>query len=398
MKHMKTIAVISAACLVFTGMTAALPASADFAAAADAVETKTAKSVSFDEATGTLTLSGNVDRDEVMDYRQNEAVKKVICAKGTVLPPVCAYMFNDCCAETIDLTNADTSNVENMNYMFSGASAKTIDLSRFNTSKVTDMYGLFYACQEITELDLSSFDTSKVKDMTFLFASCPKLASLNISSFDTSNVTVMSSMFAYCKGLTSLDLSSFSTSKVREMGGMFMCCSGLTALDLSKFDTSAATDMGMMFYGCSGLKTVYASERWQFSVPLPHSRNIYAGCSTLVGGNGTKASDLGNSLEYVRIDKKDAPGILTYKEAPAPLKGDFDGSGSVSIEDAQHVLSSYTRDVAGLESTLTAQQKTAADVDGNGSVSVEDAQYILRYYTEKNVAGKMIRWTDIVKS
>ncbi len=33
MKHMKTIAMISAACLIFTGMTAALPASADFAAA-----------------------------------------------------------------------------------------------------------------------------------------------------------------------------------------------------------------------------------------------------------------------------------------------------------------------------------------------------------------------------
>ena len=494
MNRMKMIAMISAACLVFTGMTAALPASAEYAAAADTKETETAKSVSFDEATGTLTLRGNVDRDDVMDYRQNEAVKKVVCAKGTVLPPVCAYMFDDFCAESIDLSNADTSNVENMACMFSGASAKAFDLSSFNTAGVTTMASMFYGCQKVTALDLSSFDTARVTDMTMMFSSCSKLTDLNIRSFDTSSVQKMSNMFAYDKGLKSLDLSHFKTSKVREMGAMFLYCTGLTELDLSAFDTSSVQGMSLMFYECSGLtrldlrnfntsnvitmammfsrcsgltelnltsfdtssvtamgsmfwqcsklteldlssfetasiedmpasmqqiadihdealgishmfedcpalKTIYVSEKWQLPAALPHSRNIFGGDTALAGGNGTAYADAQAMpvLETARIDREGAPGLLTYKESAVPAKGDFDGNGTADLEDAQRVLSSYAKDVAQLENTLTARQQTAADVDGDGRVSVEDAQYILRYYTEKHVAGKNISWNTIMK-
>ena len=45
---------------------------------------------------------------------------------------------------------------------------------------------------------------------------------------------------------------------------------------------------------------------------------------------------------------------------------------------------------------LTAEQIKAADIDGSGEVSVEDAQLILKYYTEKDVAGKDINWDDIL--
>ena len=68
------------------------------------------------------------------------------------------------------------------------------------------------------------------------------------------------------------------------------------------------------------------------------------------------------------------------------------------MEDAQLTLKAYTRHVAGLESTLTPEEKAAADVNGDGDVSVDDAQLILRYYTEKYVARKDdFTWDDLLK-
>ena len=88
----------------------------------------------------------------------------------------------------------------------------------------------------------------------------------------------------------------------------------------------------------------------------------------------------------------------TTAPAPQPLKGDFNGDGEVSVEDAQLTLKAYTRHVAGLESTLTPEEEKAADVNGDGEVSVDDAQLILRYYTEKYVAGKdELTWEDLLK-
>ena len=45
---------------------------------------------------------------------------------------------------------------------------------------------------------------------------------------------------------------------------------------------------------------------------------------------------------------------------------------------------------------LTAEQIKAADVDGSGEISVEDAQWLLKYYTEKHVAGKDVTWDSIL--
>ena len=104
-------------------------------------------SVSFNEKTGVLTLSGKVSADEVMfAHLENEdKITSVVAAAGTVLPESCADLFADFGGvKTIDLTNADTSNVTDMAGMFSGCtSIETLDLRSFDTGKVTDMYRMF---------------------------------------------------------------------------------------------------------------------------------------------------------------------------------------------------------------------------------------------------------------
>ena len=256
-------------------------------------------------ADGTLTLSGEVTREQIRAYRDNDAVKAVTAKKGTVLPANCSWLFQYYRAQTIDLSNAsssevtdmsrmfsacdeltsldlssfDTSNVTNMEWMFSSNYLTSLDLSSFDTSNVTSMGYMFNGCTNLTSLDLSSFDTSNVTNMERMFRGCEKLTSLDLSSFDTSNVTSMGYMFNGCTNLTSLDLSSFDTSNVTEMGEMFSGCKNLTSLDLSSFDTSNVTDMSDMFYGLWNLTSLDLSGFDTSSVKKMSS--MFNGCKKL---------------------------------------------------------------------------------------------------------------------
>ena len=222
-------------------------------------------------------------------------IKSINVVSGTVYLPTDAcgtYDYMYACSSfgglsgltNLDLSNFDTSRVEDMSQLFIGCSRLTsLDLSGFDTSNVKDMSNMFSGCSRLTSLNLSGFDTSNVKDMSDMFSGCSRLTSLNLSGFDTSSVNDMSAMFSYCSKLTSLDLSSFDTSNVKDMSAMFSDCSILANFDLSNFDTSKVEDMSYMFSNCSSLTSLDLS-----SFDISSVKNVsymFSGCSKLNGLN-----------------------------------------------------------------------------------------------------------------
>lgn len=91
---------------------------------------------------------------------------------------------------------------------------------------------------------------------------------------------------------------------------LFNGCLGLTPLDMTGLDPSALTDLTYMFSGCSGLTTILVDAAW--ALPAGASGyGAFAGCTSLVGGNGTvyDASRTGASMAIV--DSAGSPGYLT---------------------------------------------------------------------------------------
>ena len=242
-----------------------------------------AECYSFDEATGLLTLRGTVDRDTLKEFSRNckGIVISVVAEKGTVFPADCSSMFSgfyNC--TSIDLTNADTSNVKDMSRMFYYCSGlKKLDISGFDTGNVTNMDELFYECSKLTSLDVSGFDTSNIESMSFIFAHCSSLTSIDVSGFDIRNATNIAGMFYECSGLTTIDVSSFDTSNVESMISLFNGCSRLTSIDVSGFDTKKTTNMGWMFGRCSSLTDLDVSGFDTSKVTYMH--NMFDGCSGL---------------------------------------------------------------------------------------------------------------------
>ena len=166
--------------------------------------------------------------------------------------------------------------------MFYRSPATTLDLSNFDTSNVTNMSSMFYRSQATT-LDLSSFNTSKVTDMSWMFSDS-QATTLNLSNFNTSNVTNMKKMFY---------------------------ASVATTLDLSSFDTSNATNMSYMFDLSFELKTIYVSNKFTTG-KVKNSTEMFRGCTSLIGGSGTKYNSSYTDKTYARIDGGTSnPGYFT---------------------------------------------------------------------------------------
>ncbi len=245
---------------------------------------------SFDEETGILTLSGTVDRGALINILEisRDNITSIVAEKGTVFPENSSELFlGFSCCTSIDLSNADTSNVTDMSSMFKRCyKVKSINVSGFDTSNVTNMSSMFDDCYELTSLDLSGFDTSNVTDMSCMFDGCFVLTSLDLNGFDTSKVTNFNRMFSNCRKMSTFDISGFDTGKVTDMSDMFTNCLALTELDLSNFDTSNVIDMSSMFYGCSDLTeldlssfdTSRASDESNHKARI---KNMFRGCSTL---------------------------------------------------------------------------------------------------------------------
>ena len=75
------------------------------------------------------------------------------------------------------------------------------------------MTGIFQECNELEYLDLSNFNTSNVNDMSFMFNKCIKLKQIKgINNFNISKVTNKVGMFSECNSLDYLLLSKFNIS------------------------------------------------------------------------------------------------------------------------------------------------------------------------------------------
>lgn len=160
---------------------------------------------------------------------------------------------------------------------------------------------MFASCQNLATIDVSNFDTSKVQNMSRMFGQCLSLESLSLSNFNTSSVESMDYMFFAGSKITELDLSNFDTSNVKTMLSMFNFCESLTTLNISSFNTSKVTDMSRMFAYCEKLKTICASPSFNTD-EVKKDDDMFVSCTSLEGSNGTKYDSSHVGKEYARID------------------------------------------------------------------------------------------------
>ena len=231
----------------------------------------------------------------------------------------CSHMFDDCRTITeIDLSNFDTSEVNDMSYMFFYCTKlKKLNLSNINTKKVKNMYSMFYYCLNLIELDLSSFDTSQVNNMSCMFTKCVNLNYLNLSKFNTQNVIDMTKMFSGCVNLRGFDLhsASFNTKSVKTMKKMFKNCKNLDLYNLKSFNIDSVEDISYMLYNCKSITFCKLCSNHSINNKIKMDK-IFNGCNNLVyvdlSSFNTKNSDIFNVFRYFRSYFGDCYNYINY--------------------------------------------------------------------------------------
>ena len=161
--------------------------------------------------------------------------------------------------DPIDFSHFNTSKVKIMTGMFAGSYLPSIDIRNFDTRNVVDMQYTFAGLKNVRHLDLHGFDVSKVNNIGAIFSGNPALVSLSLANWQLDSIHAMDSLFAGMHALTDLNLTGFTTKNVTDMHHMFNECQNLTALDLSSFDTRNVTDMNNMFRDNFALKNLNLS-------------------------------------------------------------------------------------------------------------------------------------------
>lgn len=200
----------------------------------------------------------------------------------------------------VDLTNLDTSGVNNMYAMFANEHDLTSvgDLSGWDTSNVVNMQFMFNDCPELTgTLNLSGWDLSSLNHnyypLSQMFSGDAKISDLNVSNWKLGNdVTDIGGLFGGLAGVKTIDvtnmdlnkvtnahgmfngdsslttikgLDTLKTNKVTNMSNMFDGDSSLAQLDLNNFDTTNVTDMSAMFQNCYSLSNLSGLSNWNIS-------------------------------------------------------------------------------------------------------------------------------------
>ena len=322
-----------------------------------------AGTATLDEENGVLTLSGNVVKSEVRAFANDDRVKYVVAQEGTVFPEDCSELFKDFKhVELMNLKNANTSNVKDMNHMFSYCEALlALDFEGFDTSNVTDMSGMVSYCTNLQNLHhIGELNTSKVTNMQYMFTHCDNLMAIDLDGFDTSKVYSMKGMFSWCGDLLYVGLESFDTSNVSDMTYMFIECSSLKSLNLGSFSGSDSNNLTMeMFKNCKELTTIYVSGLWN-SDTIFNSSYMFSGCEKLVGGNGTTYNSKKHDCEYARVDTAGKPGYFTYGTPYCtfnPVTGVLTLQGKVNTDFRTDFLKVYS-DYSGVKK-IVAQEGTA---------------------------------------
>ena len=219
-----------------------------------------------------------------------------------------------------DPTFADARPTSGFYWFYEMTNLTTIEsLNYLNTENMTNMNGMFAYCSSLTSIDVGHFNTANSVNMGGMFYGCSGVSSLDVSNFNTSKVTNMYGMFQDCSGLTTLDVSHFNTSKVITMGSMFQNCSGLTMLDLGSFNINKVENLSNIFRGCSSLTTIYVGGGWFLGDGTYNvdTSNMFYGCTSLVGGQGTHYNNNPFSEDYIYAvaDNPSAgmPGYMTGK-------------------------------------------------------------------------------------
>lgn len=145
----------------------------------------------------------------------------------------------------ITFDHFDASGIEIMDNLFDNISAETITMSDLDTSNVISMKKFMYGC-EAKYIDLRGIDTHNVKYFDDAFATLHGCTIVGLNALNTSSAISIDRMFAGVYRVEGLEFDKLDFSNVKSAKQVFIDAE-FDSLDLRGVRFSAGTDLSQMF-------------------------------------------------------------------------------------------------------------------------------------------------------
>ncbi len=155
---------------------------------------------------------------ENRSYLRNAKAIKVV---GKA-PKNCAKLLMDMNNEIIDVSDLDTSEMQNAAYMFSGNKCREIrGLEKLELNNLINANCMFYNCGSLQKIDAPNLNVKNLNSFNSAFNNCVSLKSVNLSNWKTNNLNSIEYLFRDCRDLNSVNLRGWNIDNLFNTKSLF---------------------------------------------------------------------------------------------------------------------------------------------------------------------------------
>ena len=131
------------------------------------------------------------------------------------------------------------------------------------------MFGMFKGCENLIDIDLTNINTSKLENINSMFERCNNLENVNFFNKQLYNIKETDNLFNGCENLVQIEnLDKINMSRVRKANNMFKNCKSIRNINLSSIYIDKAENAKDIFYGCDKLEKIDISNFEEISQDL----------------------------------------------------------------------------------------------------------------------------------
>ena len=141
------------------------------------------------------------------------------------------------------------------NFIIKGEDSGILKVNITFKENLKSMFGMFKGCENLIDVDLTNLNTSRLENINSLFEGCNNLENVNFFNKQLDKIREAENIFNGCENLVEIEnLDKINISNVRKANNMFKNCKSIININLSNIYLENAENAKDIFYGCDKLE------------------------------------------------------------------------------------------------------------------------------------------------
>ena len=141
------------------------------------------------------------------------------------------------------------------NFIIKGEDSGILKVNITFKENLKSMLGMFKGCENLIDVDLTNLNTSRLENINSLFEGCNNLENVNFFNKQLYKIRETENLFNGCENLVEIEnLDKINIPTIRKANNMFKNCKVIRNINLSSIYLDKAENAKDIFHGCDKLE------------------------------------------------------------------------------------------------------------------------------------------------